>query len=113
MIFTLLFWKATFERSLGTAGSIFLSLYGVDAASWLHVDKTTTLQITGIAFVLTVIKCIVVATISDGTPSFGNVETYNVPPKKAPVVTPALPVAEAPVPTPATAPLTPPASEVQ
>lgn len=78
MIFTLAFWKATFERAIGTAGEVFLAAYGVDTAGWLGIDHLHTLEITGIAFGLAVVKCVTVAAISDGTPSFGNVETFKV-----------------------------------
>lgn len=81
MLFTLAFWKATLERSLGTAGEVFLALYGTDTLGWLSVNHLLTLEITGMAFVLAAVKCITVAAISDGTPSFGNIEQFNVPAK--------------------------------
>ena len=97
-MFTVNFWKATFERSLGTAAAVFLSAYSVDTAGWLSVDHLHTLEISGIAFGLTVLKCIVVATLSDGTPSFGNVETFNTASAKSEPVVPAVALAPAPVP---------------
>jgi hypothetical protein len=79
-MFTLVFWKATFERALATALVVFLGAYGADTAQWLQVDHLHTAEFAGLTFLLTVAKCLIAAALSDGTPSFGSSETLNVGP---------------------------------
>lgn len=73
-MFTLAFWKATLERTIGTFAATVLGLAGTDALGMLSLDWGQIFAASGIIGGLTVLKCLSVAAGTDGTPSLGNVE---------------------------------------
>lgn len=73
-MFTLTFWKATLERTIGTFAATVLGLAGTDTIGMLSLDWVQIGQASAIIAGLTVLKCLVVAAGSDGSPSATNVE---------------------------------------
>ena len=73
-MFTLAFWKATFERSVGTFAATVIGLAGTDTIGMLALDWPQIFAASGIIAGLTVLKCITVAAGTDGSPSATNVE---------------------------------------
>lgn len=73
-MFTLTFWKATLERTVGTFAATVLGLAGTDTIGMLSLDWVQIAQASAIIAGLTVLKCLVVAAGTDGSPSATNVE---------------------------------------
>lgn len=73
-MFTLTFWKATAERSIGTFAATVLGLAGTDTIGMLSLDWPQIFAASGVIAGLTVLKCITVAAGTDGSPSATNVE---------------------------------------
>ena len=73
-MFTLTFWKATAERTIGTFAATVLGLAGTDTIGMLALDWPQIFAASGVIAGLTVLKCITVATATDGSPSAANVE---------------------------------------
>lgn len=73
-MFTLTFWKATLERTVGTFAATVLGLAGTDTIGMLSLDWVQIAQASAIIAGLTMLKCLVVAAGSDGSPSATNVE---------------------------------------
>lgn len=75
-MFTLLFWRAVFERGVKTAAqAVVLAITG-DVA--FNVFQADLLSLSGVAlggFLLSVLTSIASAAITDGNPSVGNAET--------------------------------------
>lgn len=76
-MFTLTFWKATLERTIGTFAATILGLAGTDTVGLLHLNWVEIGSASLIVAGLTVLKCLVVAAGTDGSPSAANVETLN------------------------------------
>lgn len=78
-MFTLTFWKATLERTIGTFAATVLGLAGLTAGTdVLALDWPQIFAASGVVAGLTVLKCITVAAGTDGSPSAGNVEALAV-----------------------------------
>ena len=73
-MFTLTFWKATAERSIGTFAATVLGLAGTDTLGMLSLDGPQIVAASGVIAGLTVLKCITVAAGTDGSPSLTSVE---------------------------------------
>lgn len=73
-MFTVLFWKAVFERAVSTAAQILVTLAGSDALGWVNLDWGQIFVASGIAAGLSVAKSLIVSSATDGGPSVGNVE---------------------------------------
>lgn len=73
-MFALTFWKATFERSVGTFAATVVGLAGADTGGLVALDWPQIFAASGIVAGITALKCISVAAGTDGTPSIGNVE---------------------------------------
>lgn len=73
-MFTLTFWKATLERSLGTFAATVIGLAGTDTIGMLSLDWLQIFAASGIIAGLTVLKCVAVAAGTDGAPSALNAE---------------------------------------
>jgi hypothetical protein len=73
-MFTLTFWKATAERSIGTFAATVLGLAGTDTIGMLSLDWPQIFAASGVIAGLTVLKCITVAAGTDGSPSLTSVE---------------------------------------
>lgn len=73
-MWTATFWKATAERTIGTFAATVLGLAGTDALALASLDWPQIFTASGIVSGLTVLKCITVATATDGTPSALNAE---------------------------------------
>lgn len=68
-MWTKIFWKSTAERTIGTAAAVAIPTFA--GTSLWGIDYQVALGISGAAAVMTVLKCLVSATIGDkGTPSF-------------------------------------------
>lgn len=74
-MFTLTFWKATLERTIGTFAATVLGLAGTDTIGMLTLNWVQIVEASAIIAGLTVLKCLVVAAGTDGSPSATNVET--------------------------------------
>lgn len=74
-MFTLTFWKATLERTVGTFAATVLGLAGTDTLGMLSLDWAQIFAASGVIAGLTVLKCITVAAGTDGSPSATNVES--------------------------------------
>jgi hypothetical protein len=74
-MFTLTFWKAVLERSVSTFLEAFLAaILSLGATTLTGVDWLLALNISGLSFVLALIKNILVAKVTDGNPSALNAE---------------------------------------
>lgn len=73
-MFTLIFWKATLERTIGTFAATVIGLAGTDTVGMLTLDWVQIVSASGIIAALTVLKCLAVAAGTDGSPSATNVE---------------------------------------
>ena len=76
-MFTLTFWKATLERTVGTFAATVLGLAGTDTIGMLSLDWVQIFSASGIIAGLTVLKCITVAAGTDGSPSATNTESLS------------------------------------
>lgn len=82
-IWTKSFWQSTFERSLGTFCQTLAGGYIVgEALTSADTVKMALLTATAAA-ILTVLKCIASATLTDGNPSIGSSEVLAIPGAKA------------------------------
>ncbi len=77
-MFTLTFWKATLERTIGTFAATVLGLAGTDTIGMLALDWPQIFAASGVIAGLTVLKCITVAAGTDGSPSALNAEALAV-----------------------------------
>jgi hypothetical protein len=73
-MFTLTFWKATLERTIGTFAATVIGLAGTDTIGMLSLDWVQIFSASGIIAGLTALKCISVAASTDGSPSTTNTE---------------------------------------
>jgi hypothetical protein len=74
-MFTLAFWKAALERSISTFVESFLAaLLSLGATTLTGVDWLLALNISGLSFVIALLKNILVAKATDGNPSAFNAE---------------------------------------
>lgn len=73
-MFTVLFWKATFERAVSTAAEFALVLLGTDMLGYLEVDWYKLLIVSLVGGLTAVLKALATAGATDGAPSIGNVE---------------------------------------
>lgn len=77
-MFTLAFWKAVLERSLFTFLEAFLAaLLSLGVTTLTGVDWLLALNISGLSFVIALVKNILVAKATNGSPSAVNAETLN------------------------------------
>ena len=76
-MFTLTFWKATLERTVGTFAATVLGLAGTDTIGMLALDWVQIVSASTVIAGLTVLKCLAVAAGTDGSPSAANVEALN------------------------------------
>lgn len=77
-MFTLAFWKATFERSISTAAQAALLALGADQINAISADWTVIAGFAAGGFILTVLKSLG-AGAKDGNPSAVNAETLTIP----------------------------------
>lgn len=83
-MFTLMFWKSVAERSGSTFLEALLSAILLGGASTLTgVDWIAALNFAGLAAVIAVVKNVLVAKATDGSPSAGNVEKLSGPDHRA------------------------------
>jgi hypothetical protein len=74
-MFTWTFWKAALERSVSTFVESFLAaLLSLGATTLTGVDWLLALNISGLSFVIALLKNILVAKATDGNPSAINAE---------------------------------------
>ena len=73
-MFTIAFWKATFERAVKTFAQVLASLLTGATIGILDVDWGQSLSIAGLAFVASALTSIATGAVTDGSPSAGNVE---------------------------------------
>jgi hypothetical protein len=74
-MFTWTFWKAALERSVSTFVEAFLAaLLSLGATTLTGVDWLLALNISGLSFVIALLKNILVAKATDGNPSAINAE---------------------------------------
>lgn len=73
-MFTLAFWKATFERAVKTFAQVAAGLLTGNGLGILTVDWVQVGSIAGLGLVLSVLTSIATGALSDGSPSAGNVE---------------------------------------
>lgn len=76
-MFTLTFWKATLERTIGTFAATIIGLAGTDTVGMLTLDWVQIVSASAIIAGLTVLKCLTVAAGTDGSPSATNVEALS------------------------------------
>jgi hypothetical protein len=77
-MFTLVFWKAVFERSTFAFLEAFLAaILSLGVTTLTDVDWLLALNISGLSFVLALIKNILVAKATNGSPSVTNAEKLN------------------------------------
>lgn len=77
-MFTLIFWKAVLERSLFAFLESFLAvLLSLGVTTLTGVDWLTALNIAALSFVIALVKNILVAKVTDGSPSAVNAERLN------------------------------------
>lgn len=74
-MFTLVFWKAAFERAFSTVAQTAVLLIGADMANWMTLDYLQIVAMSAIGGGLSILKAIAAAGLSDGSPSIGNVES--------------------------------------
>jgi len=68
------FWKAAAERAISTAAQFALTLMGTEIVNYTSLDYREIATISLIGAVTSVLKSLVVAGASDGTPSIGSFE---------------------------------------
>jgi len=74
-MFTLVFWRAVFERGVKTAAqAVVLAIAGDVAFNALTADWLTLAGFAAGGFVVSVLTSIASAALTDGNPSLGNVE---------------------------------------
>ena len=74
-MFTWTFWKAVLERSISTFLEAFLAaILSLGATTLTGVDWLLALNISGLSFVIAVLKNVLVAKVTDGSPSATNAE---------------------------------------
>ena len=73
-MFTLIFWKASFERAVSTSAQTLGTLAGMEALQWIHLDWAAIFIAAGIAGGLSIAKSLAVAGTTDGNPSVASVE---------------------------------------
>lgn len=77
-MFTLTFWKATLERSLFTfIEALLAAVISLGATTLTGVDWLLALNIAGLSFVIAVLKNVLVAKVTDGSPSAVNAEALH------------------------------------
>lgn len=75
-MFTLTFWKAVLERSVSTfLEALLAAILSLGVTTLTGVDWLLALNISGLSFVIAVIKNVLVATATNGSPSATNVES--------------------------------------
>lgn len=75
MMFTVLFWKAAFERAISTFAQVAVLLIGADMANWLTLNWLEVGQLALIGGGLSILKGIAAGAVShNNSPSIGNVE---------------------------------------
>ena len=74
-MFTLAFWKATFERGVKTLAQSAAALLVGDGLGLLTVDWVTVGSVAGLAAVISVLTSIGTGAITDGSPSASTAET--------------------------------------
>ena len=85
-MFTLMFWKATFERGLSTAAQTAAALVSAAGLGLLDVDWAMVGQVSGLSAVYAVLKALAAARIGSSGPGFGSAEVLADP--DVPPVTP-------------------------
>ncbi|MBP3044900.1 holin [Arthrobacter jiangjiafuii] len=78
-MFTLAFWKATFERGIKTLAQSAAALLVGDGLGLLTVDWVTVGSVAGLAAVISVLTSIGTGAITDGSPSASTAETLSIP----------------------------------
>jgi hypothetical protein len=77
-MFTLVFWKAVLERSIFAFLEAFLAaILSLGVTTLTDVDWLLALNISGLSFVIALIKNILVAKATNGSPSVTNAEKLN------------------------------------
>lgn len=79
-MFSLVFWKATLERSVSTGAQTLLALAGTDALGWLALEWGQIGSASGIAAALSVVKSLAL-TSATGSPAVGSQEQLTDTPK--------------------------------
>lgn len=79
-MFTLVFWKATLERSVSTGAQTLLALAGTDSLGWLSLEWGQIGAASAIAAGLSVVKSLAV-TGATGSPAVGSQEQLTDTPK--------------------------------
>lgn len=74
-MFTLAFWRATFERAISTAAQAALALLSADGLGVLDVDWGQIGSVVALAAGLAVLKALAAAGIGNAGPGFGAAET--------------------------------------
>ena len=85
-MFTLMFWKATFERGLSTAAQTAAALVSAAGLGLLDVAWAMVGQVSGLSAVYAVLKALAAARSGSSGPGFGSAEVLADP--DAPPVTP-------------------------
>lgn len=77
-MFTLIFWKAAFERAISTFAQAVLGIVGVDVLGFASLEWPAILIGSLIAAGLSILKSLAAGAQSDGTPSFSSAEVLRV-----------------------------------
>ena len=72
-MWSLVFWKAAFERAISTGAQFALTLMGTDLTGYLNLEWEKIAVISAVGIVFSLLKSLA-ASGSDGTPSIGNFE---------------------------------------
>ena len=73
-IWTVQFWAAAAERAIGTFAQALIAVIGTQLVAIHLIDWPTVLAISATAALLSLLKSVVVATITDGSPAIGGTE---------------------------------------
>lgn len=83
-MFTLMFWRATFERAVSTAAQAAVALVSAAGLGILDVDWAKVGSVSALAGVAAVVKALAAAGFGSSGPGFGNAEVLS--PDPAPPV---------------------------
>lgn len=73
-MFTLIFWRATLERVLVTAAEVLAALLVTDGFDLTDLTGGATWSVVGLAALGALLKCIITASATNGSPAIGSAE---------------------------------------